>query len=106
MQTVKMMAGDAFSLPIEIETESGIAGESAFESIEVCIGCLVKTTTDDEVTFDEENGTYNVALSQDETFRIRGENLVQVRVKFANGDVLGKEVGYLIIDGSLSKAVL
>ncbi len=106
MQTVKMMAGDAFSLPIEIETESGNAGADTFESIEVCIGCLCKTTTDGEVTFDEENGVYNVALSQEETFRLRGENLVQVRVKFANEDVLGKEVGYLVIEGSLSKAVL
>lgn len=106
MQTVKMMAGDAFSLPIEIKTKSGIAGADAFESIEVCIGCLSKTTTDGEVTFDAENGVYNVALSQEETFRIRGKNLVQVRVKFANGDVLGKEVGYLVIEGSLSKVVL
>lgn len=106
MQTVKMMAGDAFALPIEIETESGIAGAGSFESVEVCIGCLSKTTTDGEVTYDEENGVYNVALSQEETFRLRGKNLVQVRVKLANEDVLGEEVGYLVIEGSLSKAVL
>ena len=106
MQTVKMMAGDAFGLPLVIETKEGIAGADAFEMIEVCIGCVCKTTTDGEVTYDEENETYNVALSQEETFRLRGKNLVHVRVKFANGEVLGVEAGYLVIEGSLSKAVL
>ena len=106
MQTVKMMAGDAFGLPLEIETQDGVAGADAFEMIEVCIGCARKTTTDGSVTYDEENKTFNVALSQEETFRLRGKNLVQVRVKFPNGEVLGEEVGYLVIEGSLSKEVL
>lgn len=106
MQTITMMAGDAFDLPIEISTENDTLGAEAFESVEVCIGNISKTTTNGEVIYDPESMAYNVPLTQEETFKLRGQNLVQIRVKFANGKVLGKKVGYLTLNSSQSKAVL
>ena len=106
MSTITMMAGDAFNLPIEISTENDIAGEATFEIVEVCIGNICKTTAEGEVTYDSESMVFNVPLSQEETFELHGKNPVQVRVKAANGEVIGVAAGHLIIVGSLSKAVL
>lgn len=106
MQTVTMMAGDAFGLPIEISLEDRIATAGDFEEVEVFVGCVCKTASDGDVVYDEESEAFIVSLSQEDTYRLRGKNSVQTRVKFANGDVLGEEAGMLVIGGSLSKAVL
>lgn len=106
MQTVTMMAGDAFGLPIEISLDDRIATDNDFENVEVFIGNVGKTMSKDEVDYDKEGNAFIVKLSQDDTYRLRGKNSVQVRVKFANGEVLGEEAGMLVIGGSLSKAVL
>lgn len=106
MQTVTMMAGDAFGLPIEISLDNGVATADDFEIVEVFIGCVGKTTSDGDIDYDEERGAFIVALSQEDTYLLRGKNPIQVRTKFSNGDVLGVEAGLLVIEGSQSKAVL
>lgn len=106
MQTITMLAGDAFGLPIEISLDDRVATDKDVENVEVFIGNVGKTMSAREVYYDAESGAFIVPLSQDDTYRLRGKNTVQVRVKFANDEVLGEEAGMLVIGGSLSKAVL
>ena len=101
-----MMAGDACKLPIRITTSDGIADASAFVNVEVCIGKVRKTLYGGDITFDSESQNFLVPLTQEETFSLRGRPRVNVRCKFAGGDVIGIDLGVIEFEPSLSREVI
>lgn len=101
-----MMTGDAYNLPIRIETTEGVVSPSMFAEIEVFVGDVRKTLTKEEITFDEERQMFLVPLSQKETFRMRDKEEVQIRCKFVDGSVKGVSAGEIDIVKSVSKVVL
>lgn len=102
-----MMRGDAYSLPISIETSVGIATADLFEEVEVCIGSEVrKTLSSGEITFDAERSLFLVPLTQEETFGLHGRARVNIRCKYHGGDVVGVDLGVLDFVPSLSREVL
>ncbi len=102
-----MMKGDAYSLPISIETADGVATAESFEEVEVCIGTGIrKTLTSGEITFDTERALFLIPITQEETFALKGRARVNIRCKYSGGDVVGIDLGVLEFAPSLSKEVL
>lgn len=101
-----MMTGDAYVLPIGITLAEGDVTASSFEDIEITVGGIRKTLKKRDITFDAETKDFLVSFTQEETFKLRGKREVQMRVKFANGDVQGLTIGELEHEESTSKEVL
>lgn len=101
-----MMQGDQYKLPIEIKTTEGNAKPATFDDLEVFVGSVRKTLGKGEVSYDDENETFLVFLTQRETFRLRGDVEVQLRCKFPNGDVVGISAGTVNFEKSTSRVVL
>ena len=102
-----MMKGDAYSLPLSIETDSGSATAESFAELEVCIGRSVrKTLSSGEIKFDAERAVFLVPLTQEETFGLGGRARVNIRCKYASGDVIGVDLGVLDFAPSLSGEVI
>lgn len=101
-----MMAGDAYCIPIKINTANGAADDSTFLDIEVCIGHVRKTLFGGDLGYDSELNAFLVPLSQEETFSLRGRVKVNVRCKMIGSNVIGVDLGTLDFEPSLSKEVL
>ena len=101
-----MMTGDAYVLPISVTLADEQATDESFKEIEVMVGGIRKTMSDGDITYDEATGDFLVKFSQEDTFHLRGKKLVQMRVKFTNGDVIGVNVGELEHEESTSKEVI
>ena len=102
-----MMRGDAYSLPIRIDTDSGSATAESFADVEICIGDTIrKTLSSGEITYDAERSLFLVPLTQEETFGLHSRVRATVRCKYANGDVIGRELGVLEFNPTLSKEVI
>ena len=101
-----MMQGDQYKLPIEIKTTEGNAKPATFEDLEIFVGSVRKTLGKGEVSYDDENETFLVFLTQQETFRLRGDIEVQLRCKFPDGDVVGISAGTVNFEKSTSRVVL
>lgn len=101
-----MMQGDQYKLPIEIKTTEGNAKPATFEDLEIFVGSVRKTLGKGEVSYDDENETFLVFLTQRETFRLRGDIEVQLRCKFPDGDVVGISAGTVNFEKSTSRVVL
>lgn len=99
------MTGDAYTLRIEIEIE-GAPSDLNFEEVEVTIAGIRKTMSSGEINYDEEKREISIPFTQEETFKLRGKHKVDVRVKFAGGDVIGTSAGYLEHHESQSKQVI
>lgn len=102
-----MMKGDAYNLPISIETADGTATQETFEEIEVSIGNSIrKTLSSGEIGFDSERNLFLIPLTQEETFALKGRAKVNVRCKYIGGNVIGADLGILEFSPSLSKEVI
>lgn len=102
-----MMTGDAYTLPIQITLENGIAKASDFADVEVVIGNAIrKTLQKEEISYDENEQVFYIPLTQAETFKLRGKRDVDIRLLFANGDVFGVRAGTLEHEESQSRTVL
>lgn len=101
-----MMTGDAYVLPIEISFESGKATVEDFLEIEVTVGSVRKTLSSGDVTYDEETGEFNVRFTQEDTFKLKGNRDVDVRLVLVNEDVIGIRAGTLEHIESQSKQVI
>lgn len=101
-----MMAGDAYSLPIKINTADGVANASTFIDVEVCVGHVRKTLYDGDISFDAEQNVFLVPLTQEETFSLRGRAKINVRCKLPGGNVIGVDLGTVDFAPSLSKEVI
>jgi hypothetical protein len=102
-----MMKGDAYRIPINIETAEGAATPESFADVEVCIGRSVrKTLSAGEITYDTERALFLVPLTQEETFALGMRSRINIRCKYAGGDVVGIDLGILEFEPSLSMEVL
>ncbi len=102
-----MMQGDSYSLSLKLKTNDGCATPEDFKEIEVCIGNTIrKTHSSGEIKFDSEHTLFLVPLTQEETFGLRGRVRVNVRCKYLNGNVIGRDLGVIEFTDALSKEVL
>lgn len=100
------MTGDAYRLPIQIETSMGLANMGTFEDLEVMFGDVRKTISGGEIKYDEEKQAFLIPLSQKETFRQKRNVEIQIRCKFPDGSVVGVSAGNYDIEKATSKVVL
>ncbi len=101
-----MMTGDAYNLPIQIETNMGFANMGTFEDVEVMFGNVRKTISGGEIKYDEGKQAFLIPLSQKETFRQKRNVEIKIRCKFPDGSVIGVSAGNYDIEESASKVVL
>lgn len=101
-----MMQGDAYELPLFIQSDDGLITQQSVSEVVVSIGNLTKTLTNGDLQFDKESGAILVRLSQQDTFSLVGREEVQARVKFTNGEVKGVVFGELFVDKSTSTEVI
>ena len=108
IQTINIMQGDQYAVPVEILTSDGRpARGDTFAEVEIVIGDMRKTLTSGEVTYDADGQVFLFPLTQEETFTMRDlPQKAQLRVKTKSGDVVGRNLGYIIIGVSQSKEVL
>ena len=102
-----MMQGDAYSVPVTITAQDGtVITPDMVTCVEITIGNLSRKYPG-AVTFDEDTGTWQFPLTQQQTFRLsQGKQETQARVVFASGDVFGGRGDTVFVTGSLSKGVL
>ena len=101
-----MMQGDSYSLGFTVRNnaESIVTPDDVID-IEITIGHLRKTYSSGQVTFDD--GRWFFPLSQEETFGYWPKaTKAQIRVKWRNGIVEGKEIHGVRINESISREVL
>ena len=102
-----MMQGDQYRLPIELKYADGtFVTREEVKDIEVFVGTTRKMLSKEEIEFDPLENVFYVSLSQKETFMMRGDVSVQVRVLFLSGDVVGIDLGKLNFAKATSKVVL
>lgn len=102
------MQGDAYNIPIKLQVDGGIADISMFSEVEITIGNIRKTLSNNNISFDASKKVFLFPLSQKESFNlIVGEYIPEVRVKIAESDeVLGTKLEKILVVKSKSKAVL
>ena len=101
-----MMQGDQYALPIQIETNEGIAGATTFADLEVFLGSVRKTLSGGDIEYNSDTETFNVYFTQKDTFKLNGAEELQIRCKFDSGDVIGIKAGSYSVEDSLSRVVL
>ena len=102
-----MMQGDQYGLPIELLKDNGSPlTESDVDDVEIYIGSIRKTLKSKTVIFDETDQTFVVKLTQNDTFLLNRSIIIQVRILFKNGDVIGIDLGTYNIENAISKVVL
>ena len=102
-----MMKGDSYSLPIRIDTDSGVATRESFADVEVCIGKAIrKTLSAGEIEYDAAESLFLVPLTQEETFALPDRVRVNLRCKYGNGNVIGADLGVIEVAPSLSGEVI
>ena len=101
------MQGDQYRLPIELKGADGtFITQDEVKDIEVFVGNNRKTLSDGGIGFESNENVFYVFLTQKETFMMRGDVSVQVRVLFLSGDVVGIDLGKLNFAQATSKVVL
>lgn len=111
MATFKMMQGDSYVVPIDLEQSGVNLTPEMISDIEVCVGeNLRKTYSDGGVGYDAANQRWYIRPTQEETLALAADgHEVIVRVKYRNtpvADVKGISVGKIIISETLSKEVI
>lgn len=102
-----MMQGDQFRLPIELKNNDGsYITDKEVKDIEVFVGTTRKTLSAKDIVYNEEENIYYIQLKQNETFLMRGCVLVQARILFLSGDVIGVNLGKIDFSEATSKVVL
>lgn len=98
--------GDGYSIPISITTGGAALNVAEVEKIEVCIGSARKEYPGD-ITFSSADGCIYVPVTQSEMFAQRaGDIMIDVRVRFVGGAVLGCEGEALPFLGASSEEAL
>lgn len=94
--------------PIEIEEVQLV--EFMFDNVRKIYGSYEENgeTKTGDVTYDGDEHKFNVPLTQEETFSLMGEAIIeyQARVKFNDGSVNGTVIQEGFVQRSLSKEVL
>ena len=78
-----------------------------FDEVEIVIGSMRKTLTNEEITYSYEDKCFLFPVSQKETMNLPSKTNAQVRVKLkGSNDVFGIDLGEIDVAKTLSKAVL
>lgn len=108
MQKVfKIMQGDQYKIPIEIITSDGTpASDGVLQDLEVTIGGITKSLANGEITYNNADKVFEFPITQEETLKLNPVNYnVQIRVK-VNDNVVGYDLGKIVVIKSQSKVVL
>lgn len=101
-----MMQGDSYNLGFTVRNNAGsVVTPDDILDMEITIGHLNKTYRRQELTFHD--GRWFFPLTQKETFRYWPKSTkAQIRVRWKNGAVEGKDIHGVRINESISKEVL
>ena len=103
-----MMQGDSYGKEIKLLYDNGnpITPDDVSD-VEITIGSLSKTYKANEIRYDGELKSWIYPISQEESFKFPAARLkAQVRVKWLNGEIEGKDLEDVYVSESRSKAVL
>lgn len=102
----EIMQGDQYAVSFSIKDKSGtVITDDELRDIEITVGPFTKHRP--QVSYDAEQQMWEFPLTQQETFRMDGEEVpVQLRLAFNNGDVIGVTLKNIKITPSLSREVL
>jgi hypothetical protein len=102
-----VMQGDAYSIPVTIKSGNGtlITPEIA-ACVEITVGQFTKRWPG-QVTFDEKTGEWKFPVTQKQTFRFApGTAVVQARVVFQDGSIMGGSGAPVRVEQSASRGTL
>lgn len=102
-----VMQGDAYSIPLTIKSGNGtlITPEIA-ACVEITVGQFAKRWPG-QVTFDEKTGEWKFPMTQNQTFRFTpGAAVVQARVVFQDGSIMGGSGAPMRVEQSASRSTL
>lgn len=102
-----VMQGDAYNIPVTIKSGNGtlITPEIA-ACVEITVGQFAKRWPG-QVTFDEKTGEWKFPMTQNQTFRFTpGAAVVQARVVFQDGSIMGGSGAPMRVEQSASRGTL
>lgn len=102
-----VMQGDAYNIPVTIKSGNGtlITPEIA-ACVEITVGQFTKRWPG-QVTFDEKTGEWQFPVMQKQTFRFApGAAVVQARVVFQDGSIMGGSGAPICVEQSASRGTL
>ena len=102
-----VMQGDAYNIPVTIKSGNGtlITPEIA-ACVEITVGQFTKRWPG-QVTFDEKTGEWQFPVTQKQTFRFApGAAVVQARVVFQDGSIMGGSGAPICVEQSASRGTL
>lgn len=102
-----VMQGDAYNIPVTIKSGNGtlITPEIA-ACVEITVGQFTKRWPG-QVTFDEKTGEWQFPVTQKQTFRFApGAAVVQARVVFQDGSIMGGSGAPVRVEQSASRGTL
>lgn len=102
-----VMQGDAYNIPVTIKSGNGtlITPEIA-ACVEITVGQFTKRWPG-QVTFDEKTGEWQFPVTQKQTFRfLPGTAVVQARVVFQDGSIMGGSGAPVRVEQSASRGTL
>lgn len=103
---MQMMRGDSYEIAITLKDEQNHPITDAdVAEVEIALGDLIKTYSSGAVIYND--GKWLFPVTQGETLSaVAAINTLQVRVKYALGDVVGAKVGKVYVIPSASNEVL
>jgi len=101
-----IMQGDAYEIALTLNDEENHAiVDTDVADVEITLGGIRKTYADGDVLYDD--GKWLFPVTQEETMKcLPSISGLQVRVKYALGDVVGATIGNVYVTASASNEVL
>ncbi|MBQ7459835.1 MAG: hypothetical protein IJP67_07040 [Oscillospiraceae bacterium] len=109
MAKFSIKQGDAYSIAVRAELNGESLNMAEVESVEVMIGENIRKVYPGDISYDDENETLLVPVTQEETFSLTAGSTapVDLRVKFIGGSVIGaRRMIYVATNDALSEAIL
>lgn len=106
-----IMQGDEYGIGFTIEQDDKgtLLDVNEVDTIQFTVDTLVKYYREDgsgEVSYNESVHEFQFPLSQEETFDFSGDVECQIRIKFKNGKIIGKQIGSLELQYSLTEEAI
>ena len=87
---MELLQGNTYYLPIKITRPNGdIVSDNIVNKIVVTLGELEKSSERDEIIYDSSNQTWRVILTEEDSFKLKGNVKWQARLLFSDGTVDG-----------------
>jgi hypothetical protein len=98
-----MIQGDAYNIELNITNQGELLDVDQVDTVEVMLGGL-RRVYPENIRYSD--GKFLFPVTQEETFQLPSSCLMQVRVKFKSGDVIGSPFQKICVATSLSRVVL